>query len=367
MTHEDNILQRYNDPSAPGSFQGPEKLFVSAKRDGANNLKRNDVNRFLQKENTYTLNRAVQRKFPRNRVVVAGFDSQWDMDLADLSLLYKENDGYKYFLLAIDIFSRYVWVRPVKTKYAKEIVKVITSIFAEGRKPRTIRTDGGKEFQNQTVKAFLSEQGVHIFSTYNEVQANYAERAIKTIKSKLYRYLISRNTLRYIDVLQDLVKSYNNTVHSSLGRPPSKVTKQNESEVRLDQYMKRRKPKNDWDSKFQLMKYKVGDQVRITYRRKAFDREYDQKFSGEVFVVSEARRRNTIPIYKLKDWNGEPIKGTFYQQQLQKVDVSADDSFKIEKIIKRRRRNGRNQVLVKWQHWPRSFNQWLDEDAITEL
>ena len=354
-----DLKRRYNDPSAPGSFQGPEKLYTSAKKDGHT---RKDVVRYLQKENTYTLNRALIRKFPRNRVIVEGIDSQWDIDLADLALLEKDNDGYKYVLLAIDVFSRYVWVRPLKTKYAKEVVKALQSIFAEGRTPHSIRTDGGKEFQNKTVKSFLTEYGIHLFSTYNETQANYAERAIKTIKSKLYRYLISRNTLRYIDVLQDLVKSYNHTKHSSLGRTPASVNKNNEGEVRLDQYMLRRKIRD----RPQKMWFDLGDQVRISFRREAFDREYGQKWSGEVFVISDRRRRNGIPIYKLKDWNGEPIKGTFYQQQLQKVDVSDEDNFKIEKILKRRRRNGKNQVFVKWLHWPKKFNQWIDEDTITQ-
>ena len=356
----EEIRRQYKDPAAPGSFQGPSKLVTR-------NRSIKDVLAALRKEDTYTLNRALNQRFPRNRVVVDGIDSQWDVDLADLALLEKSNDGFRYFLLAIDIFSRYVWVRPLKTKYAKEIVTALKSILAEGRHPQSIRTDGGREFQNRSVKAFLAEREIHLFSTYNEPQANYAESAIKTIKSKLYRYLISRNTLRYIDVLQDLVKSYNNTKHSSLGRTPATVDKSNESEVRLDQYRLRRKPKHDEDHRKQRMLFDIGDQVRVSFRRETFDREYGQKWSGEVFIITERDRRNGIPIYKLRDWNGEPIKGTFYQQQLQKVDVSDEDAFKIDKVLKRRRVNGRNQVLVKWLNWPKKFNQWIDEDAIEEI
>ena len=356
---DQEVLRQYKDPSAPGSFQGPDKLHQSIP-----NISRSTVVDALTKENTYTLNRSVRRKFPRNSVTVEGIDSQWDLDLADLVLLERSNDGYKYFLLAIDIFSRYVWVRPLRTKYAKEIVTVLKSILAEGRQPQLIRTDGGREFQNATVKRFLAEQDIHLFSTYNETQANYAERAIKTIKSKLYRYLISRNTLRYINVLQDLVKSYNRTKHSSLGRPPATVNKKNESEVRVDQYLLRRTPKNDEDYPKQKMKFKIGDKVRVSYTRDAFDREYGQRWSNEVFFVAEKRRRSGIPIYKLTDWQGDPIKGTFYQQQLQKVDVTDQDIFKIEKILKRRQRNGRREVLVKWTNWGNKFNQWIDESSI---
>ena len=296
--------------------------------------------------------------------MVRGVDTQWDIDLADLALLGKSNAGTKYFLLVVDVFSRYVWVRPLKSKYAKDVINALDSILSQGQQPKTVRSDGGREFQNRAVRSFLNERGVHLFRTYNETQANYAERAIKMLKSKLYRYLISRNTLSYLGVLQDLVTSYNNTVHSSKGRPPSGVDNDTEDEVRLDQYMLRRKP--HISRLKQHVRLKLGDRVRISYRREAFDREYGQRWSGEIFTITASRKRDGIPIYRVTDWNGAPIQGTFYQQQLQKVDVSDGKSFKIERIIKRRRLKGKTQLYVKWLHWPKSFNQWVNlEDIIS--
>ena len=353
----------YKTPSQPGSFQGPLKVYQQARKAGLA-VTQKDVDTYMQGESTYTLNRGVYRKIPRNRVVVEGIDSQWDIDLADMSQLAEQNDGYKYFMLAIDVFSRYVWVRPVKTKHAEVIMTALESVLKEGRHPEAIRTDGGREFQNKRMKDFLNKRDIYLFSTYNETQANYAERAIKTLKSKLYRYLIDRNTLRYVDVLQDLTHSYNKTKHSSLGRPPSEVNKDNESEVRLDQYLRRRKPKQP---KLQTYRFDIGDHVRISYRREHFDREYGQKWSGEIFRVHKRRMREGIAVYSLKDWYGEDIKGTFYDRQLQKVSVSGEDSFKIEKILKRRKRRGKSEVYVKWLHWPKKFNSWIDASAVTDL
>ena len=355
------LAERYETPAVPGSFQGPQKVYISAKRDGVVTTKQ-EVENALQGQDSYTLNRAVIRKIPRNRVVVQGIDSQFDSDLADCALLSDKNDGYKYLLIMIDIFSRYAWVRPLKTKYAKEVVTAMQSIFMEGRKPAVLRTDGGREYNNKIVKTYLNSKGVHHFRTYNETKANYAERFIKTLKGKLYRYVVAKNTIRYIDILQDLVKSYNHTVHSSLGRPPSGVYKGNENEVRYDQYLRRRREK----VKFQQFKFKPGDHVRISFTRSAFDREYNQRWSGEVYVIETRRRRDSIPIYTIKDWNGEKVDGTFYQQELQKVNVDDNNLFKIEKILKRRRRNGRRQVFVKWQNWNKSFNSWIDEDEVRE-
>ena len=166
----------------------------------------------------------------------------------------------------IDIFSR-----PLRTKFAKEMVTAMGSIFKLGRKPSVLRTDGGSEFNYRIVKTYLSNKGIHHFRTYNKTKANYCGRFIKTLKSKLYRYVVANNTLRYIDVLQDIVKTYNHTIHSSLGRPPTEVYKGNENEVRYDQYLRRRREK----VKFQRFKFKPGDSVRILFTRDAFDREYN--------------------------------------------------------------------------------------------
>ena len=254
-----DLKRIYTTPSQPGSFQGPQKLYSSAKGSGISNVRQKDVEEYLQSVNTYTLNRTLTRKFRRNRVVVEGIDSQWDVDLADMRLLYKDNDGYKYFMLAVDVFTRYVWVRLLKSKHATIIGQCLESILKEGRVPKTIRTDGGREFQNGHVNRYLKDRSIHLFSTYNETQANYAERVIKTIKSKLYRYLLDRNTLRYADVLLELVESYNHTKHSSLGCTPASINRNNESEARLDQYLLRRRPRTKEKYK-QRMWFNVGDQ-----------------------------------------------------------------------------------------------------------
>lgn len=90
-------------------------------------------------------------------------------------------------------------------------------------------------------------------------------------------------------------------------------------------------------------KFKVGDHVRISHLRNTFSREYDEKWSGEIFIVSERQLRGGLPIYRLKDYLNEEIKGTFYQAELQKVDVRKDDEFKVEKILQSRGRRQNKQ------------------------
>lgn len=109
-------------------------------------------------------------------------------------------------------------------------------------------------------------------------------------------------------------------------------------------------------------RFKVGDRVRISHLRNVFTREYDEKWSGEIFVVSERRLRGGLPVYRLKDYLNDEIKGTFYQAELQKVDVREDDEFKVEKILRTKGRGRNKQYLVKWLHWPTKFNSWVNAD-----
>jgi hypothetical protein len=106
-------------------------------------------------------------------------------------------------------------------------------------------------------------------------------------------------------------------------------------------------------------RFKVGDKVRITYIRNIFTREYEEKWTGEIFKVTQRIMRGGLPIYRLKDVHDEEIKGTFYQSELQKVDVWDDDIWKIEKILKKKGKGNNKQYFIKWLHWPKKFNSWI--------
>ena len=195
----------------------------------------------------------------------------------------------------------------------------------------------------------------------NENKASISERAIKTIKSKIIRYLTHKNTFEYIDQLQNFADSYNKTTHRTIDMAPANVTRDNEEEVRISSYFQS-SPKRKKSYKF-----KVGDQVRITHLRNIFSREYDQKWTGEVFTISQRFRRGPIPIYRLYDYNGEPITGSFYQPELQKIDMNEENLFKIEKILKEKGRGQNKEYFVKWLYWPKKFNSWIKADTVERI
>ena len=145
-----------------------------------------------------------------------------------------------------------------------------------------------------------------MYSTHNEGKSVIAERFIRTLKSKIYKYmtLVPKNV--YIDKLDDIVNEYNNTYHRTIKMKPV--------DVKENTYVHFEKEVNDKDPKF-----KVGDYVRISKYKNIFAKGYQPNWSEEVFVISKFN--NTVPwTYTINDLNGEEIIGTFYEKELQKTN-----------------------------------------------
>ena len=282
--------------------------------------------------------------------MVSGIDKIWAADLADMKALSKENEGVNFLLLVIDTFSKYGWIVPLKNKKAQTIVKALKEIFKEsGRRPDKLWTDKGREFFNKVVRDL-----VYLYATENEEKSSIAERWIRTMKENMFKYFTDNNTNKYIDVLPDLVEDYNNTVHSSTKFTPVEASKkENELKVWRNLYPDRYKTSR------LNPKFSVGDEVRITKKKKVFEKGYTTRWTEEIFTIKEIRETNPIT-YKLEDLQGEEIKGTFYEPELQKTEQQI---YRIEKVIKKEK--GRS--FVKWKGYPDKFNSWVDNKDLIDL
>ena len=104
--------------------------------------------------------------------------------------------------------------------------------------------------------------------------------------------------------------------------------------------------------------FEVGDKVRISNAAKTFRKGYLPKWTEEIFEITRRIPKNP-PVYKLKDYDGEEIEGSFYEEELQKI-TKTDDMYRIERVLKRRRKNGKLQYFVKWMGYPDKFSSWVD-------
>ena len=161
----DKLLENaFYDPSQPASYSSADKLWRFVKnQDGFENVKKKQIRQWLQLQDTHTVHKPVRRKFKRNPVIVPSIDYQWDIDLMVTSNLKRYNKGITFLLVAIDILSRYLWVRPLKNKTAGEVAKALKYIFKKNRKPKIMRSDSGKEFTNSKVQKLFKGDGNKVF------------------------------------------------------------------------------------------------------------------------------------------------------------------------------------------------------------
>ena len=292
------------------------------------------------------LQKPIKRNFRKRRVIVHNIDDTWCSDLVEMQKLSKWNKGYKYLLMVLDLFSKYGWIVPLKTKTGSEVSGTFKSIFKKN-KPKELWVDEGKEYYNKNVKDLLAKNNIEIYSTENEEKSSVCERWNRTIKEKMYKRFTMQNNTVYIDILPKILASYNNSKNRSIVMTPNEARKpENYGKVYWNLYGDHRAERSDGPA------FKIGDTVRISkYKRKTFDKGYAPNLTEEVFVIDEIRPTDPIT-YKIKDLNGEEIEGTFYTEELQKTDQTI---FRIEGVI----RKTKDKALVKWKGYPDGFNSWV--------
>lgn len=307
------------------------------------------LKKWLFEQDAYTLHFRRRRKFPRRRIWVSGIGHQMECDLADMRLLKKSNSNYSYILVCIDTFDKKADCRSLKTKKPVEVAKALTdildngSVWGKGRSedPFQIFVDRGGEFKGE-FRRLLKSRGIHLFRTTDDASkcAN-VERFIRTIKSKIYRFLTHRQTERYVDVLPKFIKAYNESEHSSIKMPPNRVSLQNQALVRKNLYGKSNanksylepvlSPRNSetWNNaKIKQMKnwdlhFHVGMRVRIAKSKGPFQKGYKKNYTTETFEIISISTRPAPALYTLQDLAGNIIDGKFYSYELVPVTTTS--------------------------------------------
>ena len=185
------------------------------------------------------LNKPVIKKFNKRKVYSQFKDNIWGVDLADIRLLSKQNKSIKYVLCAIDLFSKYAFVVPLKDKRGISIINAFNKIIKQSNRiPNKIWVDQGGEFYKHVFKKRLSDNDIIMYSTFNEGKSVVVERLIRTLKNKLYKHMTATGENVYFDVLDDVVNGYNNTKHSTIKMKPKDVKNDN-NRVYIDEYNKK--------------------------------------------------------------------------------------------------------------------------------
>ena len=347
----DALKSIYYDARHPAGFSSVNKLAQ------ASGYSHKQVKSWLKAQPTYTLHVQTRKKYPTRRYIVHDIDSQWQMDLCEMIAISRYNNGNRYILTVIDIFSRYAWAKPLKSKRGNEVAKALRSIFNEGRIPNRVQSDEGKEFYNQYVKRLFNHYNIELFSTASNFKAAFVERFNRTLKNKLWRHFTSQLTQKWTNVLQDIIYAYNHSVHRIIKMRPVDVTSENVDDVRKTFYQPSIKSKSD---------IKIGDLVRISKVKSVFAKGYLPNWTEEIFTIASLNTKFSPTTYKLKDSNDEMIKGSFYRYEIQPI-THPDKTFIIEKILKRRTYRREQWYFVKWLGHPSSMNSWVRRSDMFRL
>lgn len=356
-----NIEDIYYDVSNPAGYSSIDRLTRALKGQ----MNKKQVKDWLQAQETYTLHKPVHRKFPRNKYILSNFNELWQADLSDMRTYSQYNEGFNYILCVIDVFSKYAFARALKKKNSESIKQAFESIFTEANAtPTHIQSDKGTEFVSKNVRLYFKSKNINYYTTNNpDIKASIVERFQRTLKTRMWRYFTHKNTHTYINILQDLIYSYNHSFHSSIKMCPFEVNFNNIMTVWNNLYGNM----NNKMSVIRQSKFSVGDYVRITKYKHIFQKGYETNWSDEIFIIRSIKNNMSRVVYSLEDLHNEPIVGTFYDNELQKVTYNPTTLYKIDKIIRSRYSGNRKQVLVKWKGYPDKFNSWILESSLNQI
>ena len=290
--------------------------------------------------------------FQRQHVTAFFKNDLFSADLVDYQYFSKQNKGNNYLLTVIDIYSRYSWVIPIKSKTAKDVLDAFKSI---GEIPKNLWVDEGKEFFNNEFKKFNEKNGINMYHTYSEIKGAFIERFNRTLKERIIKYMQIANTKVYINELPKIVDNYNNTKHSTTKQTPFNVYFKDA----IPQTMKPIKPISN-------NKFKVGDYIRINRIKDLFEKGYTHRWSKEVFQITEVIEPPYPTMYRIKDMSDEEIKGKFYAEEISLTKVP---NFKVfDKIIKRQKVRGKQMYLIQFDgYFQDKFHKLVNKTELERL
>ena len=309
-TEETGSLSKYELAKLKKLYSQGKASYGSIKSlQKASGFSEKKVKIFLQSKNAYTKFRQATRKFNRLPAYAKHVNEIWCLDLAFMDKLARFNNGVKYLLVGIDIFSRFVRVQPMKSKNASDTVTAFQKMITTKNCPSKLWTDKGTEFAGP-FKEFCKKNDITMYSTKSETKAAYAERAIRSLKNIIYRFMEDSGD-KYIHKLSQFVSTMNSRENRTTTLIPKNVKNNNFLRILYNRPIRNKKKP----------KFSVGDFVRISLKDIPFRKGYKSQFTNEIFKIIKGLSSNP-PMYNIKGQNGDVILGKFYEQELTKVIIS---------------------------------------------
>ena len=362
---KENLLEKiYFNPKNSSSFGSASNLFKAAKKIDPS-ITKSFVESWLKSRYEYTLFKKTNKKFRRNKILASYINEFWQIDLLDYSKLSRYNEGFKYLINIIDVFSKYLIVIPIKTKSMFEITYKMNILFNRV-KPVNLQSDRGREFFNRDFKALCILHKINYFVTQNQtIKCAIVERVNRTIRMRILRYLAHNKTQNYIKVLPDIISAYNKTEHRTIKMRPYDVQAEHEEKVFKNSYGVRNFLELMKKSRKQY-KFNENDNVRIKFDPSPMTKENDQKWTDFVYKIRKVYNKFARPQYSVQ-LDGKPVKRRYYQEELQKINLGKNSNWPVERILRYRTRDNKREALVRWKGYNHASDQWIPMTQIQNV
>lgn len=288
--------------------------------------KRSTVVNALRDLSTFVLHRPTKTKFKRRFYKCPYIGYLFAIDLADYQKYARNNDNIRYLLIAVECLSRFVMVAKLKNKTSAETAKGLALIFKQYKlTPERVVADGGLEFWGKETKEFLKKNNVKLVATSNPLHVALIEVYVKIVKTKISHYQTKMKNTRFVDALDSLVHSINNSWNNVIGGIPAKMRNTVKDNDQLWHNIYHRfimqKPEK--------IRFSLGDLVLVSsktlgHEKSPFIKGYVTKWDPVVYRISEILNQFPVPFVRLKTTTGpdppQQVSGMFYQGEITKVN-----------------------------------------------
>lgn len=225
-------------------------------------------------------------------IITYAKNHNWQMDLSDMSMYQSKNHGYKYILLAVDVFTRKAYAQPIKNKTEKSISEAFENMI-KSEQPLKLTTDNGSEFINKEFQDIIDNKDInHVKVSVGDHHAlGIIDRFTRTLKEMIHKHFTENNTTNWVDVLQTTINTYNNNPHDGINEIKPNDAENNKEvimKLNIDKALESVDNKNESNKEF-----KVGDKVRVR-EKGTFRKGYLPKWSFETYTITTMYKATAI-------------------------------------------------------------------------
>lgn len=351
-----DLKVKYTQEGSPIAFSGIDTIFKFYKGKLPIKL----IRQFCSTYESHTIHRDFKKPKTHNPVYCYSPRNQIQMDIATFFDQKENNEGLRYILVLIDVFTKKMWAVAIERKDARAVLQAFKFLYENKiHRIEKLVVDLGGEFWNRQFIQYAEKNHIRLIAPYSSGHATVAERVIRTLKRLIAKWCTENQTRKFVPALPSLIKTYNERYHSSIKMSPAQCESSyiNQTRVRGTNEIRYRKV----EDAYKPPRLQTGQLVRIARLYGPFRDSYKKRFSEEIYTVHGVNSSMPVTMFTLSDLKGKTLlRGQFTTRELTPVKLTRE--FHVSKILNDT--SNPDKVLVTFHGMPQGFRAWIRRDQI---